>query len=132
MNNNKNNQLDIMAQAFYGNRTATEIKKENLDRFILGHLNDFPIFEPIDRTIIKVPNTDNLVIIYNKHKEDKRIELKERVMKEEGYAIKPLAIIPEYNLELYSRCVVCRMNDDGELESLQEEDYEKFMKYLAE
>lgn len=132
MNIKKNKSLNIVTQAFYGNRVATEVKPENVNRFILGYLHDFPIDYPIDRTIVKVPNTKNIVIVYNKHKEDEWKERKEKVLKEENYVIKPLAVIPEENIEIYSRCIVCRMNKDGELESLHRNDYKKFMKYLAE
>lgn len=128
-----NNLISIIAQAFYGNRTGTEIKKENVDRFILGILdNSIPISETVDRTIIPIPNLENLVIVYNKHQEAQKLKDKVEYFKEDGYELKPLAFIPEENLEIYSRCIVCRMNDDGELESLEEGDYEKFIKYLAE
>jgi hypothetical protein len=132
MENMSNNLISIVTQAFYGNRTGTEIKAENVDRFILGSLDDFPIDYPIDRTVVKLPNMDNIVLIYNKYKEEERRELKERVLKEENYVLKPLAVIPEENIEIYSRCIVCRMSENGELESLREGDYEKFVKYLAE
>lgn len=128
-----NNLISIIAQAFYGNRVGTEIKKENVDRFILGILdNSIPISETVDRTIIPIPNMENLVIVYNKHQEGKKLKDKEEYFKNDGYELKPLAFIPEKNLEIYSRCIVCRINDKGELESLKEGDYEKFIKYLAE
>jgi hypothetical protein len=117
----KNNSIYIVAQAFYGNRTATEINSENIDRFILGYLDSsIKITEKIDRTIVRVPNTENIVIVYNKYEEEKHSNMN------------PLAIIPENNINIYSRCIVCRMNDNGEFESLESEDYDKFMKYLAE
>lgn len=126
-----NNSINIIAQAFYGNRTATEVKVEKLDRFILGYLDDYPIDYPIDRTIVEIPNT-NIVIIYNKYKEEERRETKERVYKEENYIIKPLATIKENNIEIYSRCIACRMSENGTLESLMEEDYNKLIDYLSE
>ena len=33
--------------------------------------------------------------------------------------MKPLATIPELDLTLYSRCLVCRMNEDGTFASLE-------------
>ena len=118
-----NNLLKIVAQAFYGNRTGTEVKVENLDSFILGYTDNFiKVTEKIDRTVVKIPNTNNLVIVYNKHQEEEKKDLKR----------KPLAVIPEKDIKIYSRCVVCRMNENGEFESLQNEDYKKFMKYLEE
>lgn len=131
MSINRNGYISIISQAFYGNRTGTEIKKENIDRFILGYLDDFPISQPIDRTIIKLPNSDNLVLIYNKYKEDNRLKQKIQAFEEDNYIIKPLAVIPELDLEIYSRCIVCRMNDDGEFESIEDGDYDIWNKYLA-
>ena len=121
---NKEKNINIVAQAFYGNRVATEINRENVDRFILGYVdNDIVVTEKIDRTIINVPNTDNIVIVYNKYAEE-ALEQKENRS--------PLVVIKDENIELYSRCIVCRMNENGELESLQSEDIEKFIGYLAE
>lgn len=117
-----NNTISIIAQAFYGNRTKTYVNKENVDRFILGYQDDsITVTEPIDRTIIHIPNTDGIVIVYNKYSEE---ENKERM--------KSVAVIPEENIELHSRCIACRMNADGELESLQEGDFDIIIKYFAE
>lgn len=117
----KENLISIVAQAFYGNKTETEISKNNIDHFILGYLdNSIEITSPIDRTIVHVPNTDNVVIIYNKYQEEKHMNEN------------PLTYIPENNIKIYSRCIVCRMNESGEFESLEYEDFDKFMKYLAE
>ena len=128
-----NNTINVIAQAFYGNRVATEINKENIDRFILGYMdNSIKVTEPIDRGVVNVPNTDGIVIIYNKYKEEENRKIKDKALKEENYVIKPLAVIEEENIELYSRCIACRMNAHGELESLQEGDFEKLTKYLAE
>ena len=128
-----NNTIRVMAQAFYGNRTETDIKKENLDMFILGYVdNSISTDKKIDRTIINVLNTDNIVIIYNKYQEEEELNRKRELLEKNNYELKPLVIIPEYNIKLYSRSIVCRMNENGELESLQNGDYEKFVKYLAE
>ena len=130
---NNLNLVRVVAQAFYGNRTTTEIEPKNLDRFVLGYIDNYiEVYEKIDRTIINVPNTDNIVIVYNKYEEEKELKRKEELLKEKNYVKKPLAVIPEENIEIYSRCIVCRINEDGEIESLQNEDYNKFMKYLAE
>lgn len=129
----KNNVIEVVAQAFYGNRVNTAIEKENVDRFILGYQsNDIPVTEPIDRTIVKVPNTDNIVIVYNKHEEEQAKSHREKLLKEENYILKPLATIEEEHIKIYSRCIVCRIDENGELESLQKGDYEKIVMYLAE
>lgn len=128
----KNEHISIISQAFYGNRTGTEIRRENIDRFILGYqTDDFDVTEAIDRTVIHLPGSDNLVLVYNKHQEEERLKVKERALREDNYVIKPLASIPELDLEIYSRCNVCRMNAVGGFESLGEEDSEIWSRYLA-
>ena len=122
----------IVAQAFYGNRTVTEISEDNMDRFILGYLsNELPITEKIDRSIIHVPGSDNIVFVYNKYEEEKSREDRDRFLEEDNWEMKPLAVIPEMEISLYSRCIACRMNENGEFESLEEEDFIKFMQYLS-
>lgn len=128
MSKKDNNLISVVSQAYYGNKVGTEVNVDKVDNFILGYLHDFPIEEPIDRTIVKVPNTENIVIVYNKYKEEKKRDIKAN----EYHDLKPTAVIPEINFELYSRCIVCRMNDNGELESLQDGDFEKFEQYLAD
>lgn len=128
----KNELICIISQAFYGNRTGTEIRRENIDRFILGYqTDDFDVTEAIDRTVIHLPGSENLVLVYNKYQEEERLKVKERALREDNYVIKPLASISELNLEIYSRCIVCRMNADGVFESLAEGDYEIWGRYLA-
>lgn len=124
--------IGIIAQAFYGNRTYTEIRPEEVDAFIHGLLGG--PHTPIDtskRTIVRIPGTENLVMIYDADQEEKTVRWAEDLQGKEGHTMKPLAEIPELGLKLYSRCIVCRMNNDGELESLEGEDSNKFMKYLA-
>ena len=117
------NTINIMAQAFYGNRTETSINVKDMDRFILGYLdNSIPITEKIDRTIVNVPNADNIVIVYNKYQEED----------EHSRGVNPLVIIPEEDIKIYSRCIVCKTNESGEFVNLNTDDYDKFMKYLAE
>lgn len=81
-------------------------------------------FDKIQRDIVKVPNTENLVIIYNQCYED----LYKDKLKD---TMKPVIKIPELNFELYTRCYVCRQNDKGELFSVQREDYESIVKYVT-
>lgn len=122
----------IIAQGFYGNRTGTEIRKEDIDGFILGYQSSGALVDrPVDRAVIHLPGSENLVLIYNKDREADWMEMKERAIRESNYIIKPLATIPEMDLEIYSRCIVCRMTADGVFESLDEGDYEIWGRYLA-
>lgn len=130
---NNNEFINVLVQAFYGNRVGTNIKPEEIDSFVLGYTSPRYMSgnEKIDRTIIKLPS-DGLVLIYNKHEEKRRLEQKKEAFKEDGYVFKPLAYIPEKNIEIYSRCIVCRMDDNGNLKGLNMKDYEEAYKYLAE
>ena len=120
-----NETLTIMAQAFYGNRTITTIRTDKIDSFILGYIDSSLMDgrDAIDRTIVKVPNTENLVIIYNKYEEDK--------CKEDEDVTKPTVIIPEKDLTLYSRCIACRLNDDDSFTDIEEEDINIINKYFV-
>ena len=110
-----------------------KIRKDGVDGFILSHVDgSVAQWDKVDRSIVKVTNTDNLVLIYNKYSEEQRLRSKEICLKEDGYEMKPVATIPEVPVELYSRCIACRVNEAGGVESLQPEDYDKFMKCLAE
>lgn len=127
------NMINIVAQAFYGNKVGTSIEVKNIDSFILGNLDGINAsYEKVDRTIVKIPNTDNLVIVYNKYQEEDELKRKDELFKNKDYILKPTATIPEINFELYSRCIVCRVNDNGEFESLRDGDFEKFEKYLTD
>ena len=124
--------LTIISQAFYGNRTMTEICPDEMDRFILGYLDSsLEISEPVERTIVHIPGSDHLVLVYNRYQEEERLEERERLLKEENYEMKPLAVIPESGLTLFSRCIALRMNEDGSFASLQDEDSRILVKYLA-
>ena len=128
----KSESLTIIAQAFYGNRTITYIKPESMDRFILGYMtDDVEVTEPIDRTIVRIPGSDCLVLVYSKYKEEKSLGERERLLKEENYERKPLAVIPELDLKLYSRCIGLRMNEDGSFASLERGDDIIICKYLS-
>lgn len=122
---NNDDLLVVIMQAMYGNRTEIHLKEEDIDYYILGYLTkDLPITEPFDRTIIRIPNS-NCVIVYNKYQEVKVLN-----RKDETHHPKPLASIPELNITLYSRCLMCRIDDNGKLQSIKNEDIEFINKYL--
>lgn len=130
----KNETIAVAVQAMYGNRTMMEIWTENIDALILGYMNgvrDIPASEQVDRTVLPIPGSDFLVLIYNRYKEMERLQDKGRYYEEDGYILKPLAFIPEQGIEIYSRCIACRRNSDGELESLKSEDWAVLDYYLA-
>lgn len=121
-----NGMIRVVMQAFYGNKNICCIPDDAIDRYIFGVLDKQFVHlikeEDMDRTIVKIPNTDNLVLIYNKHLEED----------DKKCGIKETANIPEIGLVLHSRCIVCRMNSDGEFENIEREDLKKIDKYLSD
>ena len=135
----KNDQIAILIQQFYGNRTMTFINPDEFDAIMLGCL-DKKWFEErhdrekIDRTIIRVPDTENVVLVYNKYQEEERLKELQHFIQEvykNRYRFNPSAVIPEMGIVLYSRCIACRINEDGALISLEKEDYPKVVQYLT-
>ena len=132
--------LIIITQAFYGNRTQTGLKEPDIDQFIqMGSIGvdpinrkPFSLMYPADRTIVRIPGTEELILMYNKYMEEEAIESNKVYFEKKGYVARPLAEIPELDLKIYSRCIVLRMDADGHLKSLQDEDYPILWKYLAE
>ena len=86
--------LTVVIQAFYGNRVITEMRKEDIDKRIHGILSDVvPMPEKIGRTMIRVPDTENLVFVYDKYEEEKKRQYHEKLIRERGRGLKPLAEI---------------------------------------
>ena len=133
--NENNNLINILVQGFYGNLTTTTIDKENFDAFMLGNLDGrITKRDKIDRSYVRVPDTANLVIIYNKYQEEASLSELQRFIQELRQTksrFNPTAVIPESGTVLYSRCIVCRMDEFGNLLSMESEDYEKVLPYLA-
>lgn len=119
----KDNLFNVIAQCFYGNRVETELTEKDIDMFILGVMDKIAYTgEKIDRTIIKLPNADNLYIIYNKYSEEEEANYVDR---------QATVIIKELGLTLYSRAIACRINDNGEFTWLEDGDYEKIIEYFV-
>ena len=135
----KNDEMAILIQHFYGNRTVTFISPDDFDAIMLGHL-DTQLFdktrdrEKIDRTIIRIPDTENLVLVYNKSQEEECLKKLQQLIQDinkRKHRFNPSAVIPEKGIVLYSRCIVCRIDEDGALVSLEQEDCPKVVKYLT-
>jgi len=130
----------VLVQGFYGNQTGLEVTEETFDALMLGHVGSVaidPDRDKVDRSIIRVPNTDNLVIVYNKYMEEGRLNQVKKFIKTLHdrtvfRRFNPTVVIPELGVVLYGRCFVCRMNEDGTLAGFNfDEDYDKVQDYLA-
>lgn len=134
----------VIAQGYYGNRTGTAIHREKINYFLKGCPS--PEFfsgedEAVERKIIKIPGSDNVVIVYDQNQEDEYINVSfpkylaedgARCLEMTGREMTPWVNckIPELEIELHSRCFACRLDENGEFQSLEEDDDEVFMKYF--
>lgn len=137
--------ISIITQCFYGNRTVTKIGRNRVKQFLLGHLDDSLVnpqeLELVNIRTILVPNTNHIVIVYDEHAEYEYINTKFPRMYEResaeyleywGEELKPYisCSIPEINLELHTRCFACRINANGEFQSLRTDDWKTFIDYF--
>lgn len=141
----KNDRIFIVAQQFYGNRTGTEINRGDINFFLKGILSPelFPGEDKtVDRKIVKVPGSDNIVIVYDQNQEDEYVNVefpemfkrhaddyKEHTGRE--FTMQVSCRIPEIDFEIHTRCFACRIDENGELQSLEDGDGEKLIRYLT-
>ncbi len=71
----KKDSLFIVAQGFYGNRTGTEIRRAGVKSFLKGFTSCQEISEPMDVKYIRVPGSDNLVIVYDQMQENEYLNV---------------------------------------------------------
>lgn len=136
----------IVAQQFYGNRTGTEISKKDINFFLKGILSPelFPGEDKtVDRKIVKIPGTDNLVIVYDQNQENEYVnvvfpaqyakdgeEYKKRTGREMTMHVS--CEIPEIGFKIHTRCFACRIDENGELKSLEDGDSEKYIRCFTD
>ena len=131
--------ISIITQAFYGNRTGTEIRRDDVKSFIRGNLSPRPgdDFSDVELRTIPVPSDENIVIVYDQTREDEYLHsdlarMAEERFKEFGeypyYYI--TCSIPELGVELHTRCFACRIDENGVFQSLEDGDGEKFIDYF--
>ena len=121
----KKENIFIIAQQFYGNRVGLEINRNEVDSFLLGYTSakDMTDGEYVDRKIIRVPGTDNIVIVYDQKQEKGYItENNKDVISCE---------IPEINFKIHTRCFACRIDENEELQSLESDDGKIFIDYFV-
>ena len=135
---NREDVIYVVAQAFYGNRTGTDVRRGDIDYFLRGiclspyrdkltpedevmiHLYEDE--EPVDRQIIHVPSHEEIVIVYDKAQEEKAVK--------DGNSGYITCTIPEMNLTLHTRCFACRIDETGTLKSIENGDGDKYVKYF--
>lgn len=136
----------IISQCFYGNRTGTKIKRERIDHFLCGCIDDHDILDEVkdvDRKIVHLPNSENVVIIYDQTQEDRYVnilfpeyyanygaEYKEHTGNE--MTMQVTCEIPEIDFKIHTRCFACRMDQNNVFQSLEGEDMDMFIHYFPE
>lgn len=120
------------------NRTGQEVRPDDIDYFLRGIClspyrdkltpQDEAIIrfheaeEPVDRQIIRVPDCEEIVIVYDRAQEENAVR--------EGKTKFITCNIPEMNIKLHTRCFACRMDENGTFKSLEDGDGEKYVKYF--
>lgn len=136
--------IEILAQQFYGNKTATEIYKQDINFFLKGILSPelFPGEDcTVDRKYIRLPHAEHIVVVYDQNQENRyvNVEFPELFAREnqeyrehcgEDIKMHVSCEIPEIGFKIYTRCFACRINSAGEFESLQPEDYRIIVSYF--
>ena len=141
MKKNENIAIRIISQHFYGNRTGTRITRDEVDHFLRGDLSGNCNSEDIKdvvRKIVRVPGSDNIVIVYDQKQEDDYVNTEfpatyaaygAEYLERWGEELKMVVSceIPELGITLHTRCFACRMDENGMFQSLEASDYKKFV-----
>lgn len=141
----KKKDIFIISQHFYGNRTGTEIDLDRVDYFLRGHISrehsSPKDIADVDRRIVHIPGAEHIVVVYDQTQEDRYVNVEFPALYAdmgEWYrngAGKEMTMhisceIPEIGFRIHTRCFACRMDDSGNLHSLEENDYQQFIHYF--
>ena len=139
----RKNNISIIAQFYYGNRTGTEVNRDRIDYFLRGHQGYYrpEDIEDVVRKTILVPGTDDIVIVYDQNQEDRYVNVDfpeiyaqdgAKYLDRWGEELKMHVSceIPEIDFKIHTRCFACRMDENGVFQSLEDADVEKFIRYF--
>lgn len=116
---NKKERFDVFTMGFYGNRTIVPCyDDEDIDCILTGYTNKElmrKMAEPIDKRFVKIPNS-KCYVLYNNHNQDNS---------------RPVIIIPEENIKVYGRCIICRKDNDN-ITGIETDDIATFEKYIVD
>lgn len=135
----------VICQYFYGNRTGTEINRNEVDYFLRGYISREYFrtedIRDVARRIVHVPTSENIVIVYDQTQEDRYTneEFPEIYARDgaeylarwgEELKMHVSCEIPEIGFKIHTRCFACRIGEDGVLQSLEKDDYKHFIEYF--
>lgn len=137
------NNIAIISQFYYGNRTGTEISRDHIDFFLRGHQGYYrpEDIEDVVRKTTLVPGTDDIVIVYDQAQEDRYVNVDfpeiyaqdgAKYLDRWGEELKMHVSceIPEIGFKIHTRCFACRMDENGIFQSLEDTDVNKFIHYF--
>mgnify|MGYP007079209787 CR=1 FL=1 len=105
----------VLAMGYYGNKTMTDASvDEIISGFCASFIKEHGI--KVNKEYIKLPDSE-CYVVYDPTKEKKPNE-------------KLVCEISEYDIKIYSRCVFCRLDENGNTKSLLDEDFEIINKYI--
>ena len=139
----RKNNISIISQFYYGNRTGTEINRDHIDYFLRGYQGDYrpEWIKDVVRKTVLVPGTDNVVIVYDQTQEERYVNVDfpeiyaqdgAKYLDRWGEELKMHVSceIPEIGFKIHTRCFACRMDQNGVFQSLEDADVEKFIHYF--
>lgn len=139
--------ISIIAQQFYGNRTGTEISRDEIGYFLHGCISrevfEFEDLSDMDLRTVHIPGAEQIVIVYDQTKENHYVNVEfPETYEEHGewyregtggeMTMHVSCEIPEIGFKIHTRCFACRMDENGVLQSLQDDDYKQFIHYFPE
>ena len=139
---NKNRSIYVIAQQFYGNGTGTEIRVDEVDRFLRGYIDSSIMMsedEKVDRRMIEIPGSDGIVVVYDQNQEDEyvNVEFPERYARDNEWYRESFGSdmkmdvsceISEIGFKIHTCCFACRVDANGDLQGLQAGDGEVVMR----
>lgn len=130
--------ISVITQCCLGSRAKVQITRDDVKRFISNILAPVPdsVFSDMELRTITVPGDKNIVIVYDKTREDEYLngtlpEYYDDYRRRPGVELpKETCSIPEIGVELHTRCLACRIDENGVFQSLEDGDEEKFIDYF--
>ena len=130
--------ISVITQCCLGSRAKVQITRDDVKRFISNILAPVPdsVFSDMELRTITVPGDKNIVIVYDKTREDEYLngtlpEYYDDYRRRPGVELpKETCSIPEIGFELHTRCLACRIDENGVFQSLEDGDEEKFIDYF--
>lgn len=138
-----NESIKVMAQHLYGNRSINHIHPLTIKPLLIG-IYDYRKFsnQEVDLKIVKVPNSNNVVIIYDQIQEDiylnpnLTLKQKQDLIWFNSYRVRSdkeliTCEIKEIDFKIHTNCIACKMDENGQFKSLEDCDILLLLNYFV-